>query len=138
MLQFTATKLAGSLAAKLIAGSAVGIVLLKARPSTLLRVAEDATIGAASTVTNGARKLGNAVRIEYRARQLDAAKRAISKEAAKLRDLSPAQRAALAADEAAIIDRAEELAAKRDGKPAAKPQPAKPRRASRAGRSVKA
>lgn len=140
MLQFAATKLAGSLAAKLIVGSAVGLVLIKSRPSTMLRVAEDATIGAASRVTEGAAKLGNAVRIEYRARQLAAAKQAIVKQAAELRGLSPAQREALARDEAAIIERAEELSAKREGRsPEPKTQPRKGnRRASRAGRSATA
>jgi hypothetical protein len=133
-------RVAGSLAGRLALASGIGMALVKARPSTVLRVAEDATIGAAEHTYSGVRKLGTAIRHEYRARQIDALQRAVEKQAKHLRDLSPDQRAQLAADEAAIFSRVAELRAKRDGEqPPRKPAaPRKHRRASRAGRSATA
>lgn len=112
-----------------IAAVGVGVCLLvRARPSTLVRVVEDAAIKAPKNVARRAKRIKHDVTIEYKARQIDKLQRAVAVEAATLRAMSDEQRAALAADEAAIFRRAEELRAQREL--------AKPKVAKRAERSA--
>jgi hypothetical protein len=118
---------------------ACACVALKSRPSTLIRVAEDASIkvgkvvgSAPLAVVRGTKRLAHETTLEYRARQIDKLQQAVTRQAAELRDMEPEARAKLAADEAAIFRRAEELRAKREAKQGKAP------RASRAGRSATA
>lgn len=100
---------------QLIAGTAVVCYIWKARPSTLLRIVEDAAIRAPKAVAQKAKRFGKAVHIEYEARMIDRAQAAIAKEQAKLRSLSPEELKALARDQETIFARAEQLAAQRRG-----------------------
>lgn len=117
--------------APIIAGVAL-CAIWRARPSTLLRVVEDAAIAAPKAVAKRVTNFGKNIDIEYQARMLDRMKRRIHKQQMALRDMSPAQRAELARNEAAVFARAEELQAQREG------QEAKRSRASHASSDVSA
>lgn len=118
---------------------ACACIALKSRPSTLIRVAEDGAIGAGKAiarapkaVVRGTKRLAHETSLEYRARVIDKLQRAVTQQADELRNMDPEARAKLAADEAAIFRRADELRAKREAKSAKRKAP----RASREGRSA--
>lgn len=113
-------------------------VVARARPSTLVRVAEDGVLGmgkaSADAVKAGVHKateFGHTVRMEMRARQIDRLQQAISIEAEQLRDMDPEARAKLAADEARIFARADELRKEREGKPTTRAKKRAYKRASK-------
>lgn len=83
------------------------------RISTLLRVAEDATISVASNVARRTKNAVHATSIEYQARMLARAQAAIVKEQRLYRGVSSDERAAAAKDIAAIQARAADLIAER-------------------------
>lgn len=143
MLTTIASLSLGTKLALAAAGATVAVcVVARARPSTIVRCGEDLGIGAAKAAAERARlsaeaakRFGRSVRVEYRARQIDKLQAALEAEARVLRDMPADKRAELAATEAAIFARAEELKAAREGlKPEPVQPPAKPRRrASRSG-----
>lgn len=94
-----------------IAGVAVvgGMVASKLRPSHIVRSVEDGVLAASSKVANGTKNAVRAVRVEYNAREIDKMQRKVEKLAVKVRQMDPEERAQLAAEEAAILARAEEL-----------------------------
>jgi len=102
----------------LIAGAAILAVI---RPSNIVRGAENVVIGAGKLVARGAtgtvsgtKRLARATQVEYRARQIEKAQRAVSDEIEALRTMSPDERAELAAMQAAVLARAEELRTQRE------------------------
>ena len=138
---FIAAPLAIKAAIVTVTVGACACVVLKSRPSTLIRVAEDASIKAGKAVAaapmnlvRGAKRLGHETSLEYRARQIDLLQQAVVTQAVELRNMAPEKRAQMASDEARVFARAEELRAKREGRQAKDKAP----RASRAGRSVTA
>ena len=132
-----AAPLAAKIALTAATIGACACVALKSRPSTLIRVAEDASIkvgkvvgGAPLAVARSAKRVARETSLEYRARQIDKLQQAVTRQAADLRAMSPEDRAKLAADEAAIFRRVDELRMAREAKQSKAP------RASRAGRSA--
>ncbi len=101
-------------------------IVLKARPSTLLRVGEDTVLNGFKNIERGAKRFARSVRHEYRARQLVAAQEALAKDMEAIHRMTPAQRAALLRDQNEIDARAAELIASRTSKA--------DRRAARVGR----
>ncbi len=100
-----------------IAGVATvgGMVLTRLRPSRIVRGVEDGVVAASSKVASTTSSAVRAVRVEYSARKIDALRRDVEKAAKKMRALDAAERARLAAEQADILDRAEQLAAERGG-----------------------
>ena len=83
------------------------------RISTLARLAEDAIISAAGAAASKTQQFTHNVRVEYRARQINALERAVKRDEERVAAMSPAQRRAFQADQREIARRAKELAKKR-------------------------
>lgn len=79
------------------------------RISTIIRIAEDTVVSGATAVKNRARAGAHAVGVEYRARQVAAAARAVEKQEALLANMTAAQRRAHNAEVREINRRAAEL-----------------------------
>ena len=86
------------------------------RISTLARLAEDTIINAAGAVADKTKQISHGVRIEYRARQINALERAVRKDEERMAAMSAAERRAHAADQREIVRRAKELSKKRKTK----------------------
>lgn len=83
------------------------------RISTLARLAEDTIINAAGSVANKSRAVAHGVRVEYRARQINALERAVKRDEERMAKMTAAERRAFQADQREIARRAKELAKKR-------------------------
>lgn len=106
----------------LIAGAAILAVI---RPSNIVRGAENVVIGTGKLVARGAtgtvrgtKRLARATSVEFKARQIEKAQRAIAEEAEALRTMSAEERAELAAQQRAVLARAEELRMQREAEQA--------------------
>jgi ribosome-binding protein aMBF1 (putative translation factor) len=97
-------------------GVAVVCRIWGARPSTLMRVVEDAAIAVPRGIAKRAGKLKREVKVEYEARLVDRMQERIAGQQAALRRMSRAELAALAKDEARILERAEQLRTKREAR----------------------
>jgi len=103
---------------------ALGITIFVAavtgqRPSTIIRVAEDATLNGFKHIGNGfnnvgrrAKRFAHGVRIETRARMIVKLQRSVETEVNTLMAMSDAQRAALAVEQGEVFARVEELRAR--------------------------
>lgn len=83
------------------------------RISTLARLAEDTIINAAGAAVDKSRKVVREIRVDYRARQINALERAVKRDEERMASMSAAERRAHAADQREIVRRAKELAKKR-------------------------
>lgn len=99
----------------------------RARPSTIIRVVEDVIVDSSVAVARSAKRTTRSVRLEYNARLINKLQEKIAVEAIHLRSMPEDERAALAAEQAAIFRRAEELRAQRAAKQARKEAKRKPR-----------
>lgn len=106
----------------LIAGAAILAVI---RPSNIVRGAENVVIGtgklvgkAATGTVRGTKRIARATSVEFKARQIEKAQRAIAEEAEALRTMSAEERAELAAQQRAVLARAEELRMQREAEQA--------------------
>lgn len=99
-----------------IAAGVALCVIWRARPSTLLRVVEDTTIAVPKAIAKRAKRFKADLKIEYEARLINKLQEKISIEAATLRNMSEADRQALAKQQALIFARAEQLRVERDAK----------------------
>ena len=86
------------------------------RISTLARLAEDTIISAAGAVANKTSQVTRAIRVDYRARQINALERAVKRDEERMANMSAAERRAHAADQREIVRRAKELSKKRKTK----------------------
>ena len=101
-----------------IAGAAV---IAAVRPSNIVRGAENVVIGTGKLIARGAtgtvrgtKRLARATSVEFKARQIEKAQRAIAEEVEALRSMSPEDRRELAAMQTAVLARAEELRLQRE------------------------
>lgn len=83
------------------------------RISTLARLAEDSILSAAGAAKAKTKQFTHNVRVEYRARQINALERAVKRDEERMANMSAAERRAYAADQREIARRAKELAKKR-------------------------
>lgn len=105
-----------------IAGAAVLAVV---RPSNIVRGAENVVIGTgkliargATGTVHGAKRAVRVTQVEFKARQIEKAQRAIAEEVEALRSMSPEDRRELAAMQTAVLARAEELRLQREAEQA--------------------
>lgn len=96
----------------LIVGAAIGCIITKTRPSTVVRLGEDAVV----FVGRKASGLVRSTKLEYKARMYAKATEAIHKADQHFENMSAAQRKQATKDEAAILARAAELVAERRAK----------------------
>lgn len=101
-----------------IAGAAL---VVAARPSNIVRGAENIVIGTGKLIARGAtgtvrgtKRLARATSVEFKARQIEKAQRAIAEEVEAMRNMSPEERRELAAMQTAVLARAEELRLQRE------------------------
>lgn len=97
----------------IIGASALALVVVKGRPSTLFRVLEDGAISTGKSIARSTKNFTHKVSIEMQARQLAKARRNVEREAARHKSMSKAQMAQLASDTAEVIARANELGKKK-------------------------
>lgn len=91
------------------------------RPSDALRMAEDGVVGLARRTKNVANRIG----VEYTARKIEAAQRALEIEFETLSAMDPAERAAYDAAQAQVLQRVSELRAARRAKREVQPREAR-------------
>lgn len=125
-----ASPVAASIGAGVAVIGAVSLLTGTARPSTLLRIGEDAVVAVPKSVARGAKNLAHSAKVEYSARQIASARKKLAKQLALINEADPATLAALQHDQTLIAARVDQLM----GTPKAAPK--KPA-AKRAARSAK-
>lgn len=108
------------------------------RPSTLIRIGEDAVVGVAQGATNKTRSAARAVKREYTARKIARMQQELRAQAEALSAMTAGEVAVFAADQAAINARVAELLGAKPAAKKAKAPAKKAPRAARSGRSAQA
>ncbi len=122
---------------RIAAAAASFLVIANQRPSTIVRLVEDGVVGtvkvaarstkrAASSAASRWRHAKDTVRTEYAARRLDAAEETWQQERDRYWSASPEEQARMDAETVLVVQRAQDLARKRQAK-------SKAHRASHAG-----
>lgn len=125
--------LAAALGIRLAVVGVVGLTIIKARPSTLLRLAEDGVM----SVGSRAKHLVRSTKREYQARMYAKATEAVQRADAEFEAMTPNQRRDATADQAAILARSAEILRERRAKSVSSRSSAtRARRPSDAGHEV--
>ena len=114
-----ASPVAASIGAGVAVVGAVSLLTGTARPSTLLRIGEDAVVAVPKKVVRTTKNLAHSAKIEYSARQVASARKKLAKQLTALADADAATLAALQHDQELIAARVAELL----GTPVAAPAP---------------
>lgn len=105
-----------SIAIRLAVFGVLAATALKARPSTLLRVAEDVVVDGVTGIAQGTKGFVRRTKVEYHARMLDKAQRAVEREDKFFETATPEQRNEALRDAADVLARAHALGQARKSK----------------------
>jgi len=113
-------------------GLGVACLVLRARPSTVIRLGEDVFVRTGSRIAKKVSAISHDFNVEFQARKIDALQHSIQVKARTLRGMTETQLRELARNESEVFHRVAQLQRERQSKQSRRED----RRASRVGRNA--